>query len=892
MSTLYFLHRARRAAASILLALALHALSSAAATPAEEAEAHDFSAAMLMFQEGFAEYAETQFADFARAYTNSSRAAQAVLMQARAAFQLKKTEEAIQLLTGNLSRAGADADEYHFWLAQIRLDNGDFRPAAGEFALLLKSFPKSVRRLEAAYGEAYARFKLQEWPAVVELLNNPAGPFQQAAAGAANDDLVARGRLLLVEALVEQNQFAAAAAAVDAMPVRTGELAWQRQYVLCRIQLADGKPGPALANTTNLVTLALASRQPALQARSFLLQGAILEQLKQPEAALEAYEHVQAESMPADKRRQALLESIELHLTLGQTAEAVRKLESFRARYPQDAGAEEVVLLSLGEVRLRQHLSSASSEPPPGAAPLTNSLAQALAAFETFLRDYPRSRYLGQAQLNRGWCLWLDGKSTDSQAAFKAAAEALPRSMPQAVARFKLAETHFAQGDPTNALKGYQALLSQYASMPVVKEALFDRALYQIVRIGIQTGATNTSRQAMRQIMDWFPSSLYSQQSLFLYGQTLNESNSPAQAREVFAQFLSRFPGSDLRPEVELAVARSYELEADWTAAMTCYDTWVVRHPALPSTPVGEFCRASSRYRAGQESNAFVLFTNFVALHPTNALGARARDWIGDYHFRHGDFKEAERHYQLLFQNTNWPVTELTFLARLKAGRAAFLNQSPKDATNYFADLININDRRCSSNLLAEALFAHGDTLVNIAAPDATNALLGFSVAKAVFEKIPQLYPASPLVPRAWGRIGDCWFQLASRDPRCYTNACESYRKSMLSPAADPSTRAQAGVGLGNALLRQAMLGPSTDTNMASEALRQYLAVVNDDRSPADLFWVKEAGLAALRVVEGQKRWREAFLLCDVLRRKLPALAPGLEKKMAQAREQMELGRN
>lgn len=878
------------------------ALLGLAAVPglrAADAETRDFNAALYAFQDGFAEFAEEQFAEFAGTYTNSTRVAQAILMQARAAFQQKKAEAAISLLTTNLPKAGRDADEYHFWLAQIRLENGDFRPAAQEFAVLLKSFPKSVRRLEASYGEAYARFKLQEWPRVVELLQDPAGPFQQAVAGSANEDLVVRGRLLLVEALLEQNNLPAASKVVETMPVRTGELAWERQYVLCRIQLAGGQFRPALENTTNLIALALASRQPALQARSFLVQGAILEELKQPEAALAAYERVQAESMPADKRRQALLETIELCLARGQTAEAAKRLSSFKLRYPQDA-ASEVVVLSLGEVQLRQHLeplqSTNRSATNQAVLSATNSLQQALNTFEVFLRDFPRSPYQGQAQLNKGWCLWLDGKSTDSQAAFKAAVEGLPLSLPQAVARFKLAETHLAQADYTNALREYQKLLEQYANLPAVKQTLFDRALYQMVRIGIQAGNLGVARQAMRQILDWFPSDLYSERTLFLYGQTLNERNSPAQAREVFTQFLARFPNSDLRAEVELAVARSYELERDWTAAMTCYDAWVTRHPNLPVTPRGEFCRAAARYLAGQESNAFVLFTNFVVRYPTNALGARAQDWIGDFYYRKGDFKEAERNYQLLFQSTNWPVSELTFQARLKAGRSAFLNQNPKDATNYFTDLINLNDRRCPTNLLAEAFFAFGDTLAGMAQPESTNALLCFAVARDAFNKIPLLYPSDRLVPRAWGRIGDCWLQLATRDARCYTNALQSYRNALVSPAADISTRSEAEVCLGKVLLRQAALEALPDTNRITTALSHYLNVVYErnllEGEQADLFWVKEAGLAAIEVAVGRRQWREAYQLYQRLLKKFPALTASLEKKMALAREQMELGRN
>ena len=52
---------------------------------AAEAEKSDFAAAMSAFQDGFAERAESLFADFILTYTNSPRVAQAIVMQARAA---------------------------------------------------------------------------------------------------------------------------------------------------------------------------------------------------------------------------------------------------------------------------------------------------------------------------------------------------------------------------------------------------------------------------------------------------------------------------------------------------------------------------------------------------------------------------------------------------------------------------------------------------------------------------------------------------------------------------------------------------------------------------------------------------------------------------------------
>ena len=92
------------------------------------------------------------------------------------------------------------------------------------------------------------------------------------------------------------------------------------------------------------------------------------------------------------------------------------------------------------------------------------------------------------------------------------------------------------------------------------------------------------------------------------------------------------------------------------------------------------------------------------------------------------------------------------------------------------------------------AEFAHIQPLLDtlIAKPlaaDSSNTLARFETALETFRKIPQLYPASPLVPRALGRMADCHLQMAGPDPRRYTNALELYEKAMTAPAADLAAR-------------------------------------------------------------------------------------------------------
>lgn len=881
----------RRVSLVGLVLLCLLGLGAAPAAIGADAETRAFTAAAKAFQDEFAERAEREFAAFVARYPESPRVAEAILLQARAAFSQNKPASAQALLSTNLVRAGQLADQYRYWLGRVRLESGDAKGAASEFAQLLRDHTNSPRRLEASYHEAKARFQLQEWGRVVELLGSNGSAFQQAAKAGDNPEIAALGQVLLGESLFKLRDFQAAESAAQRIPAKPAEVAWARQYLLCRLALATEREQTALQGTTNLLTLAAASGRTSLQAQSLSLRGAILEEMQDYDAALIAYDSAQAAGMPEEQRREAFTKSIELLLSQDKLAAASARLERFLASRPEDA-ASDSVLLTLGELRLKEHLLGVTNAVMTNdvASLVTNRLQQAIILFEQLPQKYPQSPAVGKAHLNRGWALLAGGQTVEAQACFQLATNKLPFSEDQAIARFKLADTQFLQNDFTNALAGYRRVIDEYGGLPRIRTGLFDRAWYQIARISIKLGNLEAADDALRRILAVFPSSLYSDRGFLLLGQELNQTNRPAQARAMFTEFCNRFTNSTLLPQAQLGLARAYELENNWAAAIKTYDTILRLYPTNEVAPRADFFRALAWDRAGQESNTLASLTNFLARFPTHELAPRAQDWIGDHYFRDREFVAAEKSYQLLYQNTNWPLSELKFQAWFKAGRSAFMRQSYDNATNYFLSLIN--DKLCPSHVVAEAFFAYGDTLTERPIDaDGTNAINRFETAIGSFLKIPQLYAGSPLVPRALGRIADCYFQIASVEPGQYTNASAFYQKALAGETADLATRSQAEVGLANALSGQARLKAAPDADLLKSALDHYLNVVyglnlRDTEAPIP-FWQKEAGLAAARLLESQKRWSEAIQLYVRLQQDIPPLRAMLEKRIASARDQM-----
>src|SRR6185295_388813 len=121
-----------------------------------------------------------------------------------------------------------------------------------------------------------------------------------------------------------------------------------------------------------------------------------------------------------------------------------------------------------------------------------------------------------KAWLDQGWCKWLDDQVGESARAFGRALELLPVGTDAALARFKLADAQFRQGDLTNALQNYRAMIKGYATWPRVQERWLDQALYQTVRVGLALPSKAVAQEALRQLLRDFPGRPLTERAMLL----------------------------------------------------------------------------------------------------------------------------------------------------------------------------------------------------------------------------------------------------------------------------------------------------------------------------------------------------------------------------------------
>jgi TolA-binding protein len=379
-------------------------------------------------------------------------------------------------------------------------------------------------------------------------------------------------------------------------------------------------------------------------------------------------------------------------------------------------------------------------------------------------------------------------------------------------------------------------------------------------------------------------------------GQEISRRGEPARARAMLEEFANSVPDAPLLPELCLAIAGTYEQQNQLTNAIEQYTRCVATFPDSSVRPQAEFYRAWAMSNlAGRETNALMLFTNFIAHYSTNALAPQAQLWVGDYYYRAGDLLEAERNYKLLFQNTQWAPSPLTYEAQLRAGRAAADRQDWGHAKDYLVGLYN-NTNGPSLDLRLQALFEYGQTLMLWVDPADTSKLANCEEATRVFGRVCDECPTNRLAVQAWNEKAKCYLQwgLARQQYDSLTNAINAYQHVLDLPQADVAARSEAKVGQATVLGRWAQQKTGAErTALLKQALSNSLDVVygtiRATNELPDGKWTKEAGMKAFDLAEDLQAWSQVVSIYMRLTNSVwPVLPAPYEKRAARAFENLE----
>ncbi|MGZ8919565.1 MAG: tetratricopeptide repeat protein [Limisphaerales bacterium] len=854
---------------------------------AADGEEHSFRSATEAFNDKFYERAEGQFGAFTTNFPTSTNWSRAVLFQAQARHLQKQYDGAIELLKAHQGKAGTLADQYALTLGEALSGKGEPTAAAEQYSRILKEFPNSPLRLQAAYHQALSRYEQKNFAGTIELLLPGESDFKKLSAAVPQDRFSFAGNLLLADALLAAGRVPEARDVATALPNigERPEWQWERFDMLARVELAGTNTPAAVTYLTNAAAAALTAQQPRLQAQSINLEAEAYRKMGQAGNAITAYEKIASnEALPIDQRRLAVLKTVELLSGSGDVINAIRRLETYLSGMTNDPAAD-LLKVKAGELWIEQarNLGRTGNRMEIAVAGVTNALAQARGHLNGVIVQFTNSTHVGRAWLNLGWTFWEEGllleqssKVQESETAFRTASEKLTRSDDQALAIFKRADSQMYLGQDAAAATNYLRVLKEYADLSQVKNALFNKAHAQLIRAYLQVGEVGAAESALAELRAAFPKSPETEESLFRVAQAAMGNGNTEKARTLLQEFLKEYPLSPLAGEVRFAEARTYSAEGDFKSALERHETWLQSHTNHRLRAEVEFQRGMLLDKAGQTTNALEAFTNFAARYATSVLAPAAQMWVADHYLSLEQLPRAELNYQRVFQNTNWANSSLAYQSRMMAARTAFRRQGYNDARSYLTTLLN--DPKCPPELKPEAWYALGDIFLEEPITGSTNALHNFTQAAVVFERVATQYPTNTIALLATARKGDCYFQIAAHTNYAdsYIVASNAYSTVLRSKAELPiKVRNQAEFGLARVLERMADGKPESErAALRKGALNHFLNIIYGEAAEgqkADPFYLKLAGREAGRLAEELGDVEAAIQLYQRLSEEAPA---------------------
>ena len=817
-------------------------------TPSERA----YLTAARGFQAGHWATAERWLGEFARLHPDSRHRAQAVLLRAQALYQMGEFNKAAAEISKGENAAGELADGYLYWKAECRLRLEQFDAASAQLQELLRKFPASEHALSASVTLATVSARKKDWANVVQLLRPTEGKFQVLAKARPHSSWAQEGRLLLAQALFEQQDWKTAAEELGQLPAST-ELhrEWRRLFLLAKLENQAGKPGDALTTTARVAELARQTGQTNQLAQVHLFRAAIFEQTDDIPSALREYNRMQASAMPAIHRREGFLRAALLQMRRKNFSGAITALDDLEKRTVATNFVGTLNCLA-GELQWLRHRRGE-------AGALTKARAQFSRAAQS-----PVPEIQGRAKWGEGWCHAAAGDPQSARDAWSRAIELLGDSPLAPWARVQLAQAQVRAGQHAPARAALQA------SVP---ESLRDLSRYLALRSAVALGDYAAADLLLNQLRA--RNAALADKGLLTVAQARLDGGQVPEAQLVLARLQQESPDSPLRPDADLEAIQGLMLKADWAAANPAYKLWLKKNKTHPLHARVMLDHAWAQSMDGQSTNVVAAFRAVIKGHPKTEHAYLANMWLADDVFNSGtNHLGAEKIYKSISSQTNAPVA-LRQRATLMAGRAAMARQGFGEARKEFTRLIN--DQYTPAPMKSEAHFALGDlTMLELGAA-------GLNAATNSFYNVVQASPTNAVAARAWGRIGDACLSVSAKLPGRREDARLAYQEAIGIPGPVPvAVKSQARVGLAK-VLRQQAEGSADREKKLTEAVDHLLAVVHgkylQPGEVPDAYWRGQSGLMAMDLLSQLGKPREALELCHLMIRNFPAMKTGLESR-------------
>ncbi|SDM29901.1 TolA-binding protein [Catalinimonas alkaloidigena] len=275
----------------------------------------------------------------------------------------------------------------------------------------------------------------------------------------------------------------------------------------------------------------------------------------------------------------------------------------------------------------------------------TKNYAQAISTYDqaaeadASVRDY--------VLYQKGIVYDLMGQSNKAQASFETLTEQFPRSRYLDDAQFQKAQLAFEQGSYAAAINGFTTLIQKNSNSTLVPFAYLRRA--------ISYSNLQKHEQAIndyKKILDAYPKHETANDALLGLQENLNAVN----RGQEFTAYLNRYkqanPQSTALESVEFESAKSLYLGQNYMEAIQRLQEYMKNYPNSANLPDARYYLAESYYRAGDNKQA-LRFHQDVIRENRSTFTSRSLERVAELTFNAGNYPGAASYYRQLLANAS-----------------------------------------------------------------------------------------------------------------------------------------------------------------------------------------------------------------------------------------------
>ncbi|HMU43871.1 MAG TPA: tetratricopeptide repeat protein [Ignavibacteriaceae bacterium] len=342
----------------------------------------------------------------------------------------------------------------------------------------------------------------------------------------------------------------------------------------------------------------------------------------------------------------------------------------------------------------------------------------------TLLDSYPLDENTGSALYWIGESYSRQNKLEDAVKFLEEAIEDKKNNSFVDYSLFTLANIYEKIGDYESAVIYYDKLLSYHKDSPL--------ALTAQIRIGICYFNLKDYQSSILELnnplLSDLPEELYSQ-SLYLLANSYYRTQEYANAEKSYLEIIKVFPGSNIINEAKYGLAWSYFQQKKFNDAFKVFNFLSEGTDSIAEKSF--YWKAESKRYAGQELEAFELFTQFIKQYPQSSLVQTAQYQMGALYYNGKNYDLASR-YLITSTSSIDPIIRAranTLLGEIELNKKQFTS-----AKNYFEPVLSITDN--TSDVQKRALLGLGIALYNTGQfPTAIEHLSDLEMLDPLFEK-------------------------------------------------------------------------------------------------------------------------------------------------------------